>query len=232
MINIAIIEDDPKDLVNLQTLLDKYSLEKDCPVKTDSFSGGEEFLAAKRKIYDLIFMDMQLEGIDGIETSRKLREKDPDVIIVIVTSLMQYAIQGYSIKAADYLLKPLEYDRFAEKMDEFYRMVQKKRKYIIAKTENGMAKIRISNIAFLEVFGHQLYMVYSGKRERIISTLSKMEEELSPYGFVKCNKCYLVNLAMVEGIYGDDVDVGGKLLKISRREKTDFIQKLTRFAEG
>lgn len=232
MIRIAIIEDDPADLENLKSLLEKYAMQKDCSVNMDSFGSGEEFLAAKEIAYDLIFMDMQLGGIDGIETSRKLREKNPDVIIVIVTSLMQYAIQGYSIKASDYLLKPLEYDRFAEKMDDFYKLVQKKRKYIVVKTENGMAKIGISTIAFLEVFGHQLYMVYSGKRERVISTLSKMEAELSPYGFVKCNKCYLVNLAMVEGVYGDDVEVGGRLLKISRREKTDFIQKLTRFAEG
>ncbi|MBR3401221.1 MAG: response regulator transcription factor [Parasporobacterium sp.] len=232
MINIAIIEDEPVDLENIKTLLGTYEAQKDCPMKTDSFTSGESFLCAKGTAYDLIFMDMQLGGMDGIETSRKLREHNPDVIIVIVTSLMQYAIQGYSIKAADYLLKPLEYDRFAEKMDEFYKLIQKKRKYIVVKTENGMAKIRISDIAFLEVFGHQLYMIYSGKRERVISTLSKMEAELSPYGFVKCNKCYLVNLAMVEGIYGDDVEVGGKLLKISRREKADFIQKLTRFAEG
>ena len=232
MTNIGIIEDNPADLDNLKNLLETYAIQKGYPVKLDSFASGEEFLSSKRRGYDLIFMDMQLGGMDGIETSRKLRESNPDVVIVIVTSLMQYAIRGYSIKASDYLLKPLEYDRFAEKMDEFCKLIQNKRKYIVIKTENGLTKIRISAIAFLEVFGHRLYMVHGGKRERVISTLSKMESELAPYGFAKCNKCYLVNLAMVEGIYGDDVEVSGSLLKISRREKADFIQKLTRFAEG
>ena len=106
MINIGIIEDDPADLDHLKDQLLKYSAQKDCPLKMDSYVTGEEFLSSEGKAYDLIFMDMQLGGIDGIETSRKLREKNPDVIIVIVTNLMQYAIQGYSIKAADYLLKP------------------------------------------------------------------------------------------------------------------------------
>jgi len=232
MINIGIIEDNPDDQKILNDLLEKYSTAEKCLININSYSSGEAFLKEKDMKFDLLFMDMELGGINGIDTSRKIREKDTDVIIVIVTSLMQYAIQGYSVRASDYLLKPLEYNRFSEKMNEFLKLIQKKRKYIVVRTENGMANIKIEQIAYMEVFGHQLYIIYDNKRERIYSTLAKMEEELSQYGFAKCNKCYLVNLAMVEGIYGDDVQVTGNMLKISRREKTDFIQKLTRFAQG
>lgn len=233
MMQIAIVEDCHKDKYFLAQTLEDYGKEKNIPFIIDLFENGEELLSRPCSGYDLIFMDMELgQGLNGIETAARIREKNQWVLIVIVTSLIQYAIQGYSIQAADFLLKPVTTDEFFYKMDAWIKICKTRQETIILHSGNNLIKYRVSEIMFVEVYGHKLLIHHSCGVDEITGTLKNMEEQLTLHGFVKCNKCYLVNLAYVDRITDDFAEVSGTLLKISRREKKNFIDLFTHYVGG
>lgn len=229
VVYIAVVEDCESDCRHLCQLLHDYSELNKHELKIDTFENGEQLLAHRNFNYNIIFMDIELGTLNGIEVSAKIREKNEDVMIILTTNLMQYAIEGYSVQAADYILKPVQYDRIKSKMDDIINVLKKKNRYIISSNKTGMKKYMLNQIFYIEVFGHRLYVHTKDGPEEIGGTLKKMEEDLQLCGFVKCNKCYLVNLEYVNRISGDMVEVGGDLLKISRREKKNFITEFTRY---
>lgn len=232
MIHIAIVEDNPEECRALQQHLDTYKEKNQVALARTSFINGEAFLDAGRKDFDIIFMDIELGGINGIETAKKIREYDKETVIVLITNLMQYAIQGYSIQASDYIIKPISYEDFENKMHELCKLVERRHLFITLKSGRDYKKYNISDIRYVEVYGHQLFIHSNNVKEQVSGTLAQMEKTLTSYGFVKCNKCYHVNLEYVDGIVGDNVEVDGELLKISRREKNNFIHELTQFTRG
>jgi DNA-binding LytR/AlgR family response regulator len=227
MLNIAIVEDCESDLEALNTVLNECIIETGIFAKIYPFSSGEDFLKSSYSLYDLIFMDIELGSKNGIETAAYLREKNIEVPIVLVTNMMQYAISGYSIHALDYILKPIEKESFKEKFSGWIKIIKQKKKEIIFTTGNGFRKEKISDIYYLEVFGHNLSVHTKKDTFTVRSSLKKIEDELSNSGFVKCNKCYLVNLDHVTNISENMVEVGGDWLTISRREKKNFINAFT-----
>ena len=232
MICITIVEDCQEEREHLNELLQQYSLDNNVVFEINEFESGESLLQSDISERHIIFMDIELGGMNGIQTAAKIRENDKDVIIVIITNLIQYAIQGYSIQAADFILKPLDHETFNHKMDEWIQLHKSKIKSIILNSGNGMKKYVISKIHYIEVYGHKLVIHTDKGSEEITGTLKKMEEQLGIYGFVRCNKCYLVNLAYVDSIVDDSVEVGSEFLKISRREKKKFINAFTHFVRG
>lgn len=232
MIRIAIVEDDVDDRQYLQILLQRYSIENQTSFVLDEYENGDSLLKAEAIDYDIIFMDIELGEINGIQAAAEIRQRDKKVLIVFTTRLMKYAIQGYSVQATDYILKPLQYEKLKLEMDALCRMIKSKKKFIIIPTKKGLKKYTISQIYYVEVLGHHLYIHSKEGKEEVSGTLKKMEAELQMYDFVKCNKCYLVNLEYVNGISEDMINVDGNMLKMSRREKRNFIQQLTHYGRG
>ena len=110
MYQIAVVEDSSQESTSLISLLVKYEKENNLNFKIDLFQNGFLFLDEFEPNYDLIFMDIAMPGINGIDVSKKIREADEQVPLVFVTSLTQYALQGYKVGAIDYLVKPVTYD--------------------------------------------------------------------------------------------------------------------------
>ncbi len=111
--NIAIVEDTDADAENLESCINRYMKENNLCCTVKRFKDGMDFLDKYSSIYDLIFMDVDMPYKNGINVSAKLREIDEAVTLVFVTRLKQYAIDGYSVDASDFLLKPIVYDVFA-----------------------------------------------------------------------------------------------------------------------
>ena len=104
--NIYICEDDPKDADKLNRLLIRYSEERGEKLEIQTFGSGEKLLASlKDKATDVIFLDINMDGMDGIETAGNIRERFADVPIVLVTAYMDYALEGYKVKASRFLVK-------------------------------------------------------------------------------------------------------------------------------
>ena len=116
MIRIAIVEDDRHDREALKKCLNRYEKENQVKFSVTEFQDGEDIVTDYTASYDLIILDIEMAFLNGMKAAEKIRELDTNVIIIFITNMPQYAIQGYKVNALDYILKPISYFSFSESM--------------------------------------------------------------------------------------------------------------------
>ena len=232
--NVAIVEDDIKSAELLKTCLQKYGAEKDIKFDIVHFTSGEEFIEKyRRAIYSIVFLDIELTGMNGLETARRLRDRDKAVTLIFVTRMAQYAQKGYEVDALDFMIKPLSYADFSLKMHKAVNVARtKEARSVLVTVNGGFTCLSTDKIIFVEVMGHQLkYQLVDGVLE-MRGTLSEVEKKLKNNGFLRCNSCYIVNSRFIDSLQGYDLKVAGYTLKISHPRRKQFIKELMDLYKG
>lgn len=232
MLEIAIVEDEESYRNILCEYLRKYETETEEEIHISVFTDGDEIVENYAAKFDIILMDIEMQFMNGMEAARKIRESDTSVIIIFITNMAQYAIQGYEVDALDYVLKPISYFAFSQRIKRAVgRMKKREEHYINIVSKNGVNKVAISEIGWIESEGHRL--TYHAKDQVYESTLHSMKEiekQLEDYNFYRCNKGYLVNLAHVKAIRDGWAILTNGQVMISRAKKSDFQKALTTYA--
>ena len=233
MIRIAIVEDNDKEAKALTNLLERYGKDHDMEFHIKVFEHALRFLDQYQPDYELIFMDIDMPYLNGIEATKKLRQIDENVVLVFVTALAQYAVQGYGVGALDFLLKPINYTILESKMARALNAVNKnKGKQIMIRSENRIKVIDVKDILYIEMYNHYLNFHIESSKEifKMRGTLASAKELLEDLYYEECNKGILVNLAKVSSIEGFKVILtNGEELVISRSKKSLFLQRLAEF---
>ena len=152
---------------------------------------------------------------------------------MFITNMTSYAIRGYQVDALDYVLKPVSYFAFSQKLDRALGRVKKEDSNIISiEISSGVKKLDIDNIFYIESQGHNLNFYTSAGEFTIRAKLSDFEQQLAPYNFFRSNKGYIVNLKYVDGVENGACIIAGKQLLISRARKNDFMTALTEYMAG
>ena len=142
MIKIAVVEDELEMSNILVNFINKFFEENELDVKVTVFNNALKFLDAYNFNFDLIFMDINMPSLDGINASKKLREIDSEVMLIFVTSLAQYAIKGYEVNAFDFIVKPISYYNFALKLTRAIDNLSKDdAKIIVINSKTSIKKI-------------------------------------------------------------------------------------------
>lgn len=163
-----------------------------------------------------------------MEAAQRIRRQDPNVTLVFITNLARYAIQGYEVDASDFILKPLEYDRFRVRMDKLTTLFARKQSaYIVLPLAEQKIRVAVEDILYAEVVDHDLQVVTTKQRYLMRCSLQEMERMVEGHSFSRCNRCYLMNLRRVSGMEKDAVRVGEHMLSISRPRKKQFLQDLS-----
>lgn len=229
MKNIVIVEDEADAAAVLDSFVTRYGDEAGEEFKTTHYSDAASFLAAY-KTADIVFMDIDLPGMNGMDASKLLREKDKDVIIIFVTNMSQMAIRGYEVRAFDFVVKPIVYKSFAVKLKSALDANEKKRgKDIWISNKDGRIKLNTTEIKYVEIMSHILIYHTERGELRATGTIAGLLDELTDEPFVLCNRCFLVNLAHVTAVKGQDAIVGGDALTISRAKRTTFLSELNNY---
>lgn len=229
MIHIAIVEDEEMYRKQIMEYIRRYEEENGSSFKLSIYEDGEDIVDNYQGDYDIIFLDIQMRFMDGISASKRIREMDPEVIIIFVTNMIQYAVRGYEVDAMDYLVKPVEYFSLSQKIKKAVSRIERKSDlYIWIPMEEGIKKVELSHVYYIESKGHQLVYqtdsgVYSSR-----GTLKELEKTLTPYHFFRCHKGYLINLAQVEGIQGECCMVNKTAIPVSRGKLKDLMNQLMR----
>ena len=227
---IAVVEDDRECAETLLSHLDRYRQEQGISLQADRYSDGTAIVDAFQGQYDIALLDVQMQEMDGMTAAAELRRRDPELVIIFITNMAQYAIQGYSVGALDYLLKPVSYFALSQRLDRAVEwlnwMGRKKNSYLPVQVKGGGRKLNIASIRYIESRGHTI-LVHTTKEEiQIGGTMAELEGQLSDHGFSRCNKGYLVNLAHVDAVQDGCAVVGEEKLIISRGRKNSFMKQL------
>lgn len=208
MIRIAIVEDDRHDREALKKCLNRYEKENQMKFSVTEFQDGEDIVTDYTASYDLIILDIEMAFLNGMKAAEKIRELDTNVIIIFITNMPQYAIQGYKVNALDYILKPISYFSFSESMVRALAKVKTPEKeYITIVLKGGKKKLDVARICYVEVQDHVLiYHTLDGDFETK-GTMRDTDNQFDPKKYFRCNRCYLVNLEFVETYQGSDIMV-------------------------
>ena len=228
MISIAIVEDEDSCAQQMEEYLARFAAESGEEFETVRFCDGDEILENYRAQYDIILMDVQMKFMDGMTAAEEIRKVDPEVVIIFITNMAQYAIRGYAVDALDYVLKPVSYFAFSQRLERAIgRMKKRARRYMTIAIRGGARKLDISSILYVESQGHNLVFVTEGEEHTTTGTIREVEEKLESFGFFRCNKGCLVNLEHVDGVRDGCAIVSGRALPISRGRKNEFLAALT-----
>lgn len=195
-LQIALCEDDKEELERLMYLL----REGPVPVRTTTFDSGEAFLQDYQPgRFDMVFMDIYMGGISGVEVIRRLREQEPELPVAFVTSSQDHALDGYRLKVAKYLEKPVT----QADMDEAVTLAAGRRMQAAAEVilQGKKLQLPVSCLISVEQKAHYLLLRFAGGRtEQIKGRLDELEPQLDSASFFRSHKSYLANLSYVTGI--------------------------------
>ena len=224
MVRTAIVDDEEQDYQIIREYLEKFYSENGIEYEIVRFSEGVSFLSESG--FDLVFLDIEMPLMNGIEVARKFREKDQSCALIFITNMIQYAIKGYEVDAIDYVVKPIQYTRFETLMKKTMRMIgENKKQEIVVKTKGGMTKIAVDSIRFIEIKDHLLIYDTDDGEVEVWGTLGGVLKSLPPKMFVRCSNSVIINVKKIVSIDRDEVVLEGvkRRIPISRSKKKNLI---------
>lgn len=228
MLNVAIVEDDAGDAQNLRNNILRYADQTKNVFNIEFYKNAESFLNYYKANYDIVFMDIELSGLTGMEAAKKLRKLDSIVVLIFVTNLSQMACDGYAVDALDFIVKPPKYPRFSAVMDRALTKLaaESREDEIVIRTLEATSRIPKSRVLFVEMQSHHAIFHTDERDYSVYGTLKKIKEQFPEDTFALCNSCYLINLRYVKAIEGDTVIVRDNRLKMSRSKRKSFLEAL------
>ena len=223
MINIAICDDERMVLDDIKKLVSDFFSSKNIEIKIYLFSSGEELLNCGKNV-DILFLDIQMEQMDGMATARKMREKGYKGCLIFITVLKEMVFQSFEVSAYDYLVKPIKKEAFEKTMERLLLSVKNadKANLLIQRgTESSI--ISLDEIIFCEVIDRKLYLHL--KSEDVMDyydRIEKLETKLDGR-FYRCHRSYLINLQYLTGYKNGIAYMAGKHeIPVSRLRSKEF----------
>lgn len=225
---IAVCDDNRDDLQILSQYLKKYNTDYEISL----FNNGSELLkASKEQCFDLVFLDIEMDGPDGIEVGQMLRSKPDKPVIVFTTCSADYAVRGYGI-AHKYLIKPVTYEEFTGAMETALEYIAPKK---ICLCDKGSQRLlAVNDILYMETFQHKVKIHLANKENiELRGTLGELAEQVPEHKFAQPHKSYLVNLDYIDRLNKQEIIMtNGDLIPVGRSKSGSFHERLRNFLKG
>ncbi len=233
MIHVAIVDDSSSDRGLLKESLAYVTEKKQVGFDVDEYEKGETFLFHFKNQYDIIFLDIEMDRIDGIEVARKIREYDQNVILIFVTNLARMAIYGYEVAALDFIVKPIEKEHFLLKMTRpLSRLSYVKKKSVSITDNKTLYSLPLDDLMYVQADDH--YVIYHtlGREYMEYISLNAAIKKIDDNDFVQINRGCYVNLKYVSTIEKDCCHLKGVSVDLSRTHKKAFMDAFANYLGG
>ena len=193
--NIIICDDRIDDRKNLSDLLSDYGEKKNYEFAITAYESGEQLCEEQSALEacQLLFLDINMQGMDGLKTAMRIKEKYPKLLVVLVTAYMNYALDGYKVKASRFLLKDNLADTIEECMDDLIAEINKNRRILEFRFVEGTIKLYADDIIYIETELHKNVFYTEKGTFQIYKKLDELENEFKDMGFVRAHLSFLVN---------------------------------------
>lgn len=235
MYHIAICEDEDTFIGELKEKLMRYATETGKEFCFFVYHDGSELLQKYNSQYDLIFLDIKMEQLNGLKTAEEIRKIDSAVGLMFITAVKQYVWKGYEYSAANYLLKPIQYGILKLELDRFFGRYQgKDEPYLNFANDHGKYKVLFKNLCFAETEKRNVMLHFEGQKQIIYKNMKQVSSLLCAYPqFAQCHQSFVVNLSFVKGVENLElVLLTGERIPISQPKRKEFMKRLTEFIGG
>ena len=228
---IAIVDDNKRDLEEIRRRVEAVAMDEGYDFKLDVYTDSINFVEKYKGEYDVIFLDIEMPLYNGMDVAKKIRQTGSDCNIIFITNMPQFAIQGYEVDAIGYIIKPAKLFAIKDVLKKASRVSARKTNSvnIVLNIKQEVIVLKSPSIYYIEAQGHDLTFYTEKGNYTCRKTLGEIEKLLFEMPFVKCNRCYLVNLKHVQSISNNDVIVAGARLGISRNRKKEFVEKFMEY---
>ena len=230
-LRFAVVEDRLPDAQRLESLL-RLAFGGGQPLVCDHYESGDAFLAAfPSKEYQVIFLDICMEGTNGIETARILRRTDPDLLLVFVTSSPEYVWDAFPVHPFDYLLKPYREEKLFQLADELRRVLFRAEPELEVRIARQQVHLPLRKIQYAMAQNHYVRIVSDDGECRAVSTFSQVEQLLrAQENCIVCNRGVILNMDKVLRLDSDCFEMlDGTCLPVRQKDKNSLFAQLTQY---
>ena len=199
---IALCDDSSADRALIRNILESYAGTRDYEFLYDEYDTGHEIVCKLKngKFPDIILLDINMDDMDGLETSSRIRQILPEIPIILVTAYLSFALDGYKVKANRFLVKDDLAITLPDCMDDMIEELSEKQRELTFDFIEGMRRLRLDDITYIESLGHTAIYHCMGNTYRQNRSLGDIENALYPYDFIRVHKSYIVNLRYIAKI--------------------------------
>lgn len=233
MLRIAVVDDEQEQRSLLESCLHRYEQENGQRFALSCFGDAQAFLRQDPGDFDIVLLDIQMPGLDGMAAARQLRQRNRQLVLIFITNMVQFAVEGYAVDAMDFIVKPVSYYRLAASITKARGRLQTDQGVpLVLHTKDGTYRLDSARVQYIEMFNHHtIFHIEDGVFDTT-GSLKKLEEQLAGQPFARCNSGYLVNLRYVRSVEEADVVVGSDRLLISRTRRKAFLQQMSEYFGG
>ncbi|MCI8401457.1 MAG: response regulator transcription factor [Lachnospiraceae bacterium] len=230
--NIVVCDDDAGARMQMKEYLCRFEKEHNTELTLRFYESGEAFLSDYPEKMDILFLDIRMYQVSGMDIARRIRDFDDELCIIFISNMTQYALEGYRVHAFDFLVKPFGYRTFEREMALAVRRAEgQKNDSITIKNDDGVFRLFLREILYVETGDHRLLVHGREKDLYCYVTMGQLEKKLGEKGFFRCHQSFLINLAYVEELGKDSVTMrDGACMPVSRHRRKELLQAMTRYA--
>ncbi len=227
MLSIAVCDDEIVECARMAEEIRGTLGEMKVPCFLRQFNSGEELLQSEED-FDIIFLDIMMDGLDGMKTAMRIREKDSGRLLVFISSSREYVFDAYDVEAFWYLVKPVETEKLKRVLQKAVLKTETAvSDFILVNRERQKQKIFLRDVLYFEIRGRLIDVHKTDGTSDYYGKISILEEELREKGFFRCHKSYLIHLKYVTGYNRQDVTLdNGEIIPVSKRRYEEFCKAL------
>ena len=230
---VAVCDDEIELIIDLSEKILNYVDEKRIEVQVLSYDCGEKLIddiIKKQVIFDIIFLDIKMRKLNGIEAAKTIRKINENVIIIFVSALQEYVFDAFDVDAMQFLVKPIDKDKLHSALTKAtQKLNHNKIKSLIIYRDHEMKRVAFHDLLYCEVLSHSVFVYEKDIINKYAGKIDALEKELNE-DFFRCHRSYIVNLAWVKSYKNGFAYLpSGERIPVSTRRQGEFLKAMLNY---